>query len=551
MQPQAEAVDRPGRPTRLRYLVCAAALAAWACTNQAASPVAAIDAPDTTGADVPSDVASEPYDAAPACPDGQELCGGACLPQCTSPTVRLPSCLCRDPRTPPKAVRGPVGDRLCLSVNPIAGNSAHAKARRQFVFNAAKQLGVRTLRVHFLWADVEPKQGQFQWGDVDAMRAESAAAGLDLLVVLAYGAPWASKAAQAHGNDHHYPPDDPAHFANYAAKLAAHLTPTVRDYEVWNEQNAGYRFWKGEPDGFNGNPANYAKLLVAAAQAVHAVDPKLRVGYGGLFYFPQLILGAEAFLDQSLTAEPGMGSQFDALGWHPYGVYPPLQPPEYATPDAKVPQWAVHQCADRMDAVLAKHQLPAKPHWVTELGWPSVVGGDPEQQARWLVRAYALLLARNVEYLCWYTIWDGDPATALAPWEAGFGLYTHDADLLDGSVPQAKPSALAHTRLSQQLAGLGWAADATQGPVRAQAFADPAGSSAVYVVWNDTLAVGATQDADPATVVHWPARHNRVYTWTPAVGLPATVTPDAAGMLALPVRASAGFLREAAAPPGP
>ncbi len=340
----------------------------------------------------------------------------------------------------------------------------------------------------------------------------------------------------------------PADFANYAAQLAAHLTPTVRDYEVWNEQNAGYRFWKGEPDGFNGHPGNYAKLLSLAAKAVHGVDPKLRVGYGGTFYFPQLILGAEAFLDQSLAAHPGLGDQFDALGWHPYGAYPPLQPPEYATPASRVPQWAVHQCADRMDGVLAKHQLAPKPHWVTELGWPSVAGGDPHQQARWLVRAYALLLSRDVEHLCWYTIWDGDPATAIAPWEAGFGLYTHDADVLDGSVPQAKPSALAHMALAKQLQGLGWAADQTQGLVRAQTFADPAGATAVHVVWNDTMAVGETQEQDPATMVTWPARQGRAYSWTPAVGLPVALTPDAAGMLAVPVRGSAGYLREQAGP---
>lgn len=526
----------------------AAAAMLLACGHRDASgpgaPTSAVD----VAAEVFDTAGGQAADTGASCPAGSDRCQGACLPACATATVRqTTTCLCRDPTPPPTAKHAAVDGRFCLSVNPMWGSDAASKARRQFVYAAAKQLGISTLRFHFLWAELEPKQGQFLWDAVDTVRAECQAAGLDLLLVLAYGAPWASKLAQKNGNDDHYPPDDPATFANYAAQLAAHVSSTVRDFEVWNEQNAGYRFWKGEPDGLNGNPAAYAKLLSATAKAVHGVDPKMRVSFGGLFYVPQLIVGAEDFFDQSLAALPQLAGEFDAVAYHPYGAYPPLKPPEFANRASPVPVFPIDECAQRMTAVLQKHGAPPKPQWVTELGWPDIAGGDPAQVARWLARGYTLLLSQDVAHICWYTMDDSDVAKADAPWEAGFGLYTYNPDFLDGTLPQPKPVALAHAQMAKQLQGLGWAADETRGTVRAHAFTSPDGARAVHVVWDDTLPVATTVPSDAAITVPWPARVGRQYQFTPALGAAMALQPDSSGLLAVPVRASAGYLQETAA----
>ena len=521
-------------------LLCAAGwmVALLACRQPVAQAVADVAAtPDTT---VDVTIA--------ACPGGQVPCGAACLPACATPTSRTsaPSCACRDPSPPPVAKFAVTDNRFCLSVNLSGGSDAQAHARRQFLYQQAKVLGVRTLRWHFLWAQVQPKAGTFDWSSVDPVVAETQQAGLDLLAVVAYGNPWASKAAQQDGNDTQYPPDDPATYANYAAALAAHISPTVHHYEIWNEQNAGYRFWKGEPDGFNGHPGHYATLLQLAAKAIHGVDPQAQVAYGGLFYAPQVILGAEAFLDQSLTALPQLGAAFDAIAYHPYGAYPPLHPPEFSDPAGIVPQFPIDQCTQRITAVLANHGVTGKPHWITELGWPSVGGGDPQQVARWLARAYVLALAQDVQRLCWYTIDDSDPSADGVPWEGAFGLYTFDADALDGSVAQPKPAAVAHQFLAENLRGFGYAGDESRDGARIHAFADAAGSKVVHVLWDETLPVGATVQQDPPRVIQWPRRAQRDYTLVTAVGTVEALPSGAAdGFLAVNVRASVGFLVEA------
>jgi hypothetical protein len=96
----------------------------------------------------------------------------------------------------------------------------------------------------------------------------------------------------------------------------------ITNYEAWNEPNFA-RLWCPEPD-----PSAYARLYLAAREAVHAVDPKAVVLLGGLAAFPVDEAGPPAkltpdtFLSQAVEAVPRLADEVDAVAVHPYGANP-------------------------------------------------------------------------------------------------------------------------------------------------------------------------------------------------------------------------------------
>lgn len=471
------------------------------------------------------------------------------------------SCECRDGSAAQPGTGLPLQERLCLSVNVATGSSAEAKAQRQFLFEQSALLGVHWLRWHFLWADIEPKKGALQFASVDTLLQELAAfrqktgyqlGVLGVLGVLAYGVPWASKAAQADGGDHHYPPDNPEDFAKYAVALAVHASAAVGDWEVWNEQNAGYRFWKSASGSLDGDPKAYAKLLHLTVQALHQAVPAARVGYGGLFYVPQLIQGAEAFLAASFAAEPQLAAQMDALAWHPYPLYPPLKPPEFDAPTGAIVQRSIDQTAVAMRTQWAAQGSGTRALWITEHGWPTEAAISEQNHARYLVRSWVLAASQGVERLCWYTLLDQNPDTDNVVWEKYFGLYRYDADWLDATPPQPKPAVQAHAHLAKRLEGLGFSAVERSGPQDgwwSLAFADAKASQVVHVIW-DQPPMSAEPPPEQTRQVWLPARAHRSYAvaladapWLPAAQLPK-VLPDAQGRLLLTIGPTPVYLVE-------
>jgi hypothetical protein len=95
----------------------------------------------------------------------------------------------------------------------------------------------------------------------------------------------------------------------------------VTTYEIWNEPNLS-SFWCPRP-----NPPAYARLYMAAREAIRRVDPRATIVLGGLAPFrinqpsrAPLKMSGKAFLAQLLTAEPRLRNSIDAVGIHPYGT---------------------------------------------------------------------------------------------------------------------------------------------------------------------------------------------------------------------------------------
>jgi len=287
------------------------------------------------------------------------------------------------------------------------------------------------------WAQVEPPGPplhDYRFGERDREVGAARAAGLQVYGILAYGHPdYSSRGAIvqqsplagglppfAIGSAQYYPPDDAANFARYARATAAHYGRRVMAWEVWNEENEGWRFWPPRED-----PAAYARLLCAAHDAVKAANPRAIVVFGGVFY-PALAglpgTSGPDFVQRVLRARPGVGRCFDALAYHPY-PYP------FTAPELDVPvRGSVLAAAGEMRRVLRRNGLARKPLWVTEVGWPTndrAYGVSEEKQAQYLARAFAASFAERVPVVTWYTYGDDDDPTG-ANQEAAFGLFRAD-----------------------------------------------------------------------------------------------------------------------------
>jgi hypothetical protein len=323
---------------------------------------------------------------------------------------------------------------VASNANFVPGDTVaeRAKAYRRF-----RRAGVSAIRLDINWVQVEPPGEPLRDFDFEERDREVRAirrAGLRVIGLLAYGHPDYSRlgafvAGTAAGggippfyvlNAQYFPPDDPGDFARYARATARHYGDEVIAWEIWNEQNEGWRFWPPREQ-----PTAYARLLCAAHEAVRAVDPRTPVVYGGLF-FPAVAdlpgMSAPRFLQATYDADPHLGRCYEAMAYHPY-PYP------FTAPELDVPiRGSVLSAADQMRAVLERNGDGEKPLWITEVGWPThdrSYGVSERKHAQYVARMQAATFAQRLPVLTWYTYGDyGDP-TGLNQ-EAWFGFFRPD-----------------------------------------------------------------------------------------------------------------------------
>lgn len=465
-----------------------------AATDQQAT----IDTAGVPRGDVGADATRRPGDDVGACP--------ACAVGAAS-ADDSGSCRCLDLADAPTGTGRPVSERLCLSVILPWDGSPTSQARRAKFFERAAWLGVGAVRAELRWNTSEPQPGVFAWDAHDAAVTGFAAHGLRVVGMLGYGNPHYSAIGKIKG-DPYYPPDDPATFAAWAAKVAQRQGGVVREWEIWNEPNAGYRFWKSGGKGLSGDPVGYGALLAAAAEAIHAASPGSKVAFGGVFHPPQAILGGEAFAAQAFAAHPLAAQAIDAFAFHPYPVYPPQLPPEHhATPGGTgFAHQSLDAAAHAIQALLSARPGGARPLWITEVGWPTL-GVSATDQARYLVRAWLLAMEEQVELLCWYTYMDS-PGEHAVPWEGVFGLFDHDTTPLDATTPIAKPAAVAHRTMALLLGPLRPAGRQSGRSTarRHDAFVSADGGRVVHALWDETRG----EESTPALLAPRPGRRYRV-----------------------------------------
>ena len=339
---------------------------------------------------------------------------------------------------PASAAPAPVGEPYGLIA--AAGHFVPGRTvdERAAGYRRLYDAGVRAIRIDLNWANVEPKGPplhDYDFAERDHEVEAITRAGLKVIGILDYGHPDYSllgglidRTPIGAGippfyllRSEYFRLTTRAEFARYARTVAAHYGDEVIAWEVWNEQNLGWRFWP-----LYESPARYARLLCAAHDAVADVDPGTPVLFGGVFVSaipPGLPHTAGPdYLEQAYRARPELGRCFDALAYDPY-AYP------FTSPEVEIPvvRGAASPLAAReaMAAVLRRHGDGAKPLWITEVGWPThpSYGVTETKQAQYVARMSAATYAEGVAVIGWYTYGDYADPTRGFNQEAWFGFF--------------------------------------------------------------------------------------------------------------------------------
>lgn len=209
--------------------------------------------------------------------------------------------------------------------------------------------------------------GQPDWAATDRVVAAARAHGLRVLANISYAPAWArGRFSRASA-----PPRSLPAWSAFVAAATTRYRGQVAAYEIWNEPNLA-KFYGGRVD-----PASYAGLLVAAADAVRRSDPDAQVLLGGL-----TLGGSDPVAFLEAVYRDGGGDSFDALSIHPYFTY-----------RAQV-QGRAMTLTDLEDLhrVLADHGDGHRLIWATELGVPTVAGGpNADQQADYVLALLGVL----------------------------------------------------------------------------------------------------------------------------------------------------------------
>ena len=285
------------------------------------------------------------------------------------------------------------------------GIQGEARYEPQRVADAIRDLGFNWFKQQVPWEEIEPQQGNLQWGWVDNMVNTMNANGIKVMLSVPKAPCWARD--PAYGCRDEGPPVDPNTYGNFMGQMAAHFKGRVHAYEVWNEQNIGYE-WGYEPF----DAARYVRLLQAAYQAIKAQDPGAIVISGALTPTggsPPAAVDDFIFLEQMLKA--GMANYCDAVGVHPsgYNVPPDVKYDQVNDPtaifrgpsDNKHHSWSFRSTMEGFRNYLVAYGAGNKCLWPTEFGWASssspvqhyeyAADNTLQEQADFTVRAYQMM----------------------------------------------------------------------------------------------------------------------------------------------------------------
>ena len=294
---------------------------------------------------------------------------------------------------------------------------------------------VGTLRIPIYWFEVEPRPGEYKFGELDRLLGEAAARGIRVMPFVYGSPPWLTKEAN---RPPHTSARGRAAWSSFLAMLVRRYGPggsfwlgrtrpqPIRRWQIWNEPNF-LLFWRPRP-----SPAGYARLLRVAARAIRGEDPAAVIVAAAVApveggTLPWVYLGR-------LYRVPGVKRSFDVLGLNPYASS----------------LWSLEfqiRAARRAMAVGGDSSTPLE---VTEFGVASdgsrisPMVKTPVQQAAFLRRAYGLLLENRRRWrlsgAAWFTWRDGlsvDPHC----------VFCQHAGLFDAS-GKAKPAWTAYRRAS-------------------------------------------------------------------------------------------------------
>jgi hypothetical protein len=267
-----------------------------------------------------------------------------------------------------------------------------------------REAGVSFVRSDFLWSDLEPRAGEWNFAKYDRLVDQVRGHGLCLLGVLVYSPAW--KAGPWNQ------PPDPEAYVQYARTVVHRYKDRVRHWQIWNEPDHE-EYWQPQDE-----LRSYLKLLMQVSPALKEEDPTCRVHLGGL----------SRALPRSLKNiyDGGGRAFFDIADIHMF-----INP---LTPDALGSARYLYEGARRL---MDGSGDQAKPIWLTEFGCPGMrdpkaapdwwLGKNPSEavQAEWVRTAYTQALRwPGIEKVFWAFF--RDTQNHFKTGVDHFGLIRHD-----------------------------------------------------------------------------------------------------------------------------
>ncbi len=305
---------------------------------------------------------------------------------------------------------------------------------------------VRFVRDEIPWADIEEKKGKFVFSARhDDYMAALGRHDISPLIIFAFGnehydggmTPYSERGLQG--------------YVRYCEAVLAHYGTQIQEVEIWNEYNGA--FCQGP--ALKSRASHYLKMLKAAYTRIKAIRPDMTVCGGATE-------GAPLPYWEKLLAD-GAAKYLDVVSVHPYRFE---QPPE-----------GLEEEIEALRALIRKYNDgKEKPIWVSEIGWGAVaneqmgtLSADESIQARFLVRAYALLLSAGVERVYWYLLQDYQ--------QFQMGLLKRD----DKSTP--RPAYFALKAMMEQLKNATFTTrEPTDDDVYSLVFTKPSGEK-IRIIW--------------------------------------------------------------------
>jgi polysaccharide biosynthesis protein PslG len=270
------------------------------------------------------------------------------------------------PAPRPAAPAGPYRDRVGVASHTIWYQPAEQLAH----LRRMRATGLTWAREDFHWGAVEQRPGVWNWHLTDTFMRNAAVAGVNVLATLAYSAEWAASGPTAY-----HPPRDPAQYANWGRRVVERYGPAgsfwrenptleprpLRAVEIWNEPWL-YEFWRPTPD-----PVAYSRLVRAAATAIRAADPSVKILVSADLYGMTESGQPVTWFSAMLEADRQLfRTLVDAYSVHAYS-------------QDRSPMDAVTKQLWRFDRFLVTHDLGKRfgadhPVWITEFGWTTYQG---------------------------------------------------------------------------------------------------------------------------------------------------------------------------------
>jgi polysaccharide biosynthesis protein PslG len=262
-----------------------------------------------------------------------------------------------------------------------------------------KDLKVNWTREEFIWSQIEPQKGNFDWTFYDRAFGKLSESGINVLGIIDYSAPWATEDPSRADADKYMP--NIQEWRTYVGKVVDRYGGKVKYWQIWNEPNIP-TFFKPEP-----NTAQYMGLLKNASEVIRNKDGAAKVVLGGLS-------GVDVGYLQTLKTMDA-GRYFDVLAVHPYRL------------DFKSPPESGGLERDLANIEKIAKEFGGKEVWLTEFGWPtdSAEGVSEDIQAKYLARTYLISLSfSNIKKVFWYDFRDDGNNSNFR--EDNFGLVERD-----------------------------------------------------------------------------------------------------------------------------